>query len=474
MTAEDLRERVRAKETESLRSALGNTVLAVPWAAAIVGLVVFAPAPLADAVPEVPLSTWRTLVLFPVVLCCFGLFERGWNGTRDWYDWQRAHSVRLAVDRRPEHAALLIPPLEDHLSALRAVRGHRQVMWRRARWVVIPVGLVVAIAIWGVQVEEPDGTMRDVPAAPYVVVLVLIAIAVVGAALPRWRRWQAGATAEKWSRDPAYAAALDRLAADPVGVRAADIPTLRVRFVRPSPAAYKVTTVTATRNVFGWPPEEIAYLRLFDNHARIRSFLRGAWREFGYVHILRGSGSVSPAEVAQARSGSAIRTLFATSPRTFRAALAACPTEPLPPGRRRLTGITNTAERVHDPAGSYPVRALLCHGSFWQSAVDMLLARVGFVVVDLSGYLPANTGTQFELQRVIDRFPLTGVVLLCDESADRTFLRAQIHYHWTRMAAGSPNTGFGERTVLVAITGAGRDADRALMAQLLERRRGRA
>lgn len=473
MTAEELRQRVRTKESESLRSALGSTATVLLLAAAIVGLVVFAPEPLAEAVPAVPLSTWRQLVLFPVVPCCFGLFGSGWEGARDWYDWQRAHRVRLDVDRRPELAALLVPPLENHLDALRKVRGHRQVMWRRARWVVLPVGLVVAIAIFGVQVEEPDGTMREAPAAPCLAVLVVIAVAIVGAALPRWRRWSASSTAEKWSRDPAYAASLTRLAPDPVDVRAADIPPLCVQFVRPTPSRYKVGAVTRTRNVFGWPPEDIAYLRLFDNHARIRSFLRGAWREFGYVHILRSSGSVSPEEVARAKAGKAIHTLFATSPRTFRTALAACPTEPLPPGRHRLTGITNTPERVNDPVGSYPVRALLCHGSFWQSAVDMLLTRVGLVVVDLSGYLPANTGTQFELQRVIDRFPITRVVLLCDDSADRTFLRAQIHYHWSRMAAGSPNAGAAERTILVAITGAGREADRELMARLLERRRER-
>jgi hypothetical protein len=38
--------------------------------------------------------------------------------------------------------------------------------------------------------------------------------------------------------------------------------------------------------------------------------------------------------------------------------------------------------------------------------VHLLLARVDLVVLDLSGYRPANSGTQFGLQRVIDWVPV--------------------------------------------------------------------
>jgi hypothetical protein len=91
---------------------------------------------------------------------------------------------------------------------------------------------------------------------------------------------------------------------------------------------------------------------------------------------------------------------------------------------------------------------------FWKSAVDLLLARVDLVAVDLSVYVPANTGTQFELQRVIDRLPINRAVLLCDAGSDRAFIEAQVRYHWSQMASGSPNVGTAERTILIAVTGA--------------------
>ncbi|MFX0580397.1 hypothetical protein [Nocardia nepalensis] len=473
MTAEDLRQRVRATESKALWSGLGNTALTLPWAAAIIGLIFFAPDPLHNGIPEVSLSQWHQLVLFAVVPCGFGLWERASEGARNWYAWYSAHRVRRNVDRHPERAALLVPPLEAHLSELRAIRGHRQVAFRRVRWVAIPIGLIIAVLLFGVRLEDPDGTLRDAPeaVAPTVAVLAATSLVIIAFALPRWRRWYAAYTAEKWSGDPAYAAVLSHLGPDPQYVRASEIPPLRVQFVTPKPVDHRLTVVSSARNVFRSPPLQIAYLRLFENQARVRNFLHGAWREFGYVHILRSSGSVSPAEIARARADNAIRTMFAASPRTFRTALAGFGSEPLPPGKHRLTGITNMPERVDDPAGSYPVRALLCHGSFWKSAVDLLLARVDLVAVDLSGYVPANAGTQFELQRVIDRFPINRAVLLCDAGTDRAFIEAQVRYHWSQMASGSPNAGTAERTILIAITGAGRRADRELMVRLLERRR---
>ncbi|WP_040686834.1 hypothetical protein [Nocardia vinacea] len=473
MTAEDLRQRVRATESKALWSGLGNTALALPWSAAIIGLIFFAPEPLYNGFPEVPLSTWHQLVLFPAVPCGFGLWSRVSEGVQDWYAWYSAHRVRRNVDRHPDRAALLVPPLETHLNELRAIRGHRQVALRRVLWIVFPIGLIIAVLVFGVQVEDPDGTLRDAPEAvvPTIAVLVALSLIIIAVALPRWRRWYAAYTAEKWSGDPAYAAALSHLGPDPQQVRASDIPPLRVQFVNPKSVDYRLTVVSSARNVFKSPPLKIAYLRLFENQARVRNFLHGAWREFGYVYILRSSGSVSPAEIARARADNAIRTMFATSPRTFRTALAGFESDPLPPGKHRLTGITNMPERVDDPAGSYPVRALLCHGSFWKNAVDLLLARVDLVAVDLSGYVPANTGTQFELQRVIDRFPINRAVLLCDAGSDRAFIEAQVRYHWSQMASGSPNAGTVERTILVAVTGAGRPADRELMTRLLERRR---
>ena len=83
----------------------------------------------------------------------------------------------------------------------------------------------------------------------------------------------------------------------------------------------------------------------------------------------------------------------------------------------------------------------MCHGGFWKRAVDLLLARVDVVVLDLSGYHREHAGTGYELQRVIDRFPIGRAVMLASGASDERFLRAQVLAAWSQMAAGSPNEG---------------------------------
>ena len=58
--------------------------------------------------------------------------------------------------------------------------------------------------------------------------------------------------------------------------------------------------------MFGRPPWSILYLRLFDNEARLRSFLEGPWRSCGYVHFMRAATSVSAEEIDAAKDGAAV------------------------------------------------------------------------------------------------------------------------------------------------------------------------
>ena len=97
------------------------------------------------------------------------------------------------------------------------------------------------------------------------------------------------------------------------------------------------------------------------------------------------------------------------------------------------------------------MQALLCSDSFWKEAIDLLLARVDLVALDLSGYRPEHIGTRYELQRVIDRYPIERVTILAEPTSDQVFLTAQIEAAWKQMADGSPNTGTDPQTAYVAI-----------------------
>ena len=82
----------------------------------------------------------------------------------------------------------------------------------------------------------------------------------------------------------------------------------------------------------------------------------------------------------------------------------------------------------------------------------MLLDRADLVVLDLSGMMPGNAGTRYEIQRVIDRVPIDRVIFLADRRSDRDYLHAEIGRAWSQMAFGSPNSGAGRRVARLAVT----------------------
>ena len=219
------------------------------------------------------------------------------------------------------------------------------------------------------------------------------------------------------------------------------------------PRPPRLHRVTATHNVVGSRPLSIVYLRTFENQPRARTFLQGAWREFGYVYLLRSAPSVTPAEFRQfKRSGRNFTGLLIESEDQFHAELD----RPLPgPSLQRWHVFKNVGPQtvwVRDWYGSYPPRTFLCHGNIWQPAVDMLLDKADLVVLDLSGMMPGNAGVRYELQRVINCIPIERIIFLADPRSDRDYLRNEIWNAWRQMAYDSPNFGAQLRVARLAVT----------------------
>jgi hypothetical protein len=83
--------------------------------------------------------------------------------------------------------------------------------------------------------------------------------------------------------------------------------------------------------------------------------------------------------------------------------------------------------------------AFQCTDAIWQIAIRALLDRAGVVVMDLSSLSPRNAGCAYELGLLLDRTPLSRVVLLVNDSTDLDCLRGLLDEAETRMALGSPN-----------------------------------
>jgi hypothetical protein len=106
--------------------------------------------------------------------------------------------------------------------------------------------------------------------------------------------------------------------------QAATRPMLQVRVVEP-PLSRKrpkpLYWVTERSNVVCRPPLSILYLRVFENNARARTFVTGAWREFGYVHLSRSAAAVDPAVYRAARRDGRLDRLFLSNTAELRLAL---------------------------------------------------------------------------------------------------------------------------------------------------------
>jgi hypothetical protein len=303
---------------------------------------------------------------------------------------------------------------------------------------------------WRPDVQIPDRAILIAAAITGLFALLLFVSAIANA-----RRWHTASAVERMSNDPTLSALAPDVEAESPSPRASSIPPLEVRMVKarklPKPRG-RLHRVSRDRNVISRRPLKIAYLRLFENQPRMRTFVEGAWREFGTVYLLRSAASVTPAEFRLAKRSGDLAGMFIATREQFGAVVDAPAGEPNPKGRYVFKSIGGTTIRVRDTYGSYGVRALLCHGAFWKAAIDMLLARMDLVVLDLSGFRPQNVGTGYEVQRVIDRFPIEGVVFLADQRSNGKFLTAQLQQSWLQMASGSPNATPESRVAMIVVT----------------------
>ncbi len=301
---------------------------------------------------------------------------------------------------------------------------------------------------WRLSADVPKGIPSTAAA-----VAAFLALTCLVAAVSNGRRWHIARVVRRWSDDPRLATFLPDNAWTPAAHPADVIPPLDVTVTKarklPKPRA-RLRRVTRDHNVVGDRPLQIAYLRLFENQPRMRTFIQGSWREFGYVHLLRSATSATPAEYRQVKKSHDASGLFISSREQLLPVLDRGTVQAK--GRRRLKGIGPTTIKVRDKYGSYGVHALLCHGVFWKAAVEVLLERVDLVALDLSGFLPENLGTSYELQRAVDRFPVERVVFLADPRTNHAFIAEQLQAAWSQMAAGSPNAVPQRKEAVVVVT----------------------
>src|SRR5262245_32110395 len=157
---------------------------------------------------------------------------------------------------------------------------------------VCAAALLYHTTVWPKQ--WPHGSISPRTTTIVAVIAGCVAALWFAGAIVNGRRWHIARAVRRLSE---AAASMGVLPSDTwtsqVAPRATQIPALGWDDRRPRkvPRPPRLRRVTATHNVVGRRPLSIVYLRTFENQPRARTFLQGAWREFGYVYLLRSAAS---------------------------------------------------------------------------------------------------------------------------------------------------------------------------------------
>jgi hypothetical protein len=146
------------------------------------------------------------------------------------------------------------------------------------------------------------------------------------------------------------------------------------------------------------------------------------WLLCGPVAHLEGYDSVARSEeVREALALNRIDAVLVHSPEDLAGRIAV-----LPPGA--------------DDNGRYQRQAFQCTDAIWRTAIRALLDRTDAVLMDLSDLGPDDMGCAYELGLLLDRLPLSQVLLLIDEATTNLdCLRQVLDAAEQWIAADSPN-----------------------------------
>jgi hypothetical protein len=181
---------------------------------------------------------------------------------------------------------------------------------------------------------------------------------------------------------------------------------------------------------------KLLLLRVFSlgkRSARLFNTFGKRWRHAGSIRLIAGldlaTSTVEPHEFLDFLSGRLGRRFIA--------------------GPEMLDERLAETKRRRDFDGRYRVDDFFCHDDTWQMVLKRLARESDAVLMDLRGFLPGNLGCVFEINELLNAFPLDGVVFVIDDTTDLAFLHGILKQGWQAVAADSPNRDLTEPRALI-------------------------
>lgn len=108
-----------------------------------------------------------------------------------------------------------------------------------------------------------------------------------------------------------------------------------------------------------------------------------------------------------------------------------------------LEGIRKKIERVLKKPRkadlTYKSLPMFCYDNTWRLAVSEFVQKSRVVLMDLRGYSAERRGCEYEVDFLLDTFPINGILFLVDSAGDRQLIHQLILDRWEYLRVNSPN-----------------------------------
>lgn len=101
----------------------------------------------------------------------------------------------------------------------------------------------------------------------------------------------------------------------------------------------------------------------------------------------------------------------------------------------------------------FGINSMYCTDAIWQKAVADLFSEADVIAMDFSALSEKNQGIAYEIQKLLDEFPINRAVLLVDDSTDLRVLEKLFQQAMANLHPDSPNKGAGQQKIQLIYTG---------------------
>ena len=123
---------------------------------------------------------------------------------------------------------------------------------------------------------------------------------------------------------------------------------------------------------------------------------------------------------------------------------------------KNLDGIEQQFKRIEKKPRNWDLSHknlhLNCYENTWKLAVNSFVRRSDTILMDLRGFSEERQGCRYEVNFIIDTFPIQGIIFLVDTQSDKELIHQLIFEQWKDQWVESPNLKAEEPKIRIFVS----------------------